>query len=181
MLPSADAILQPVELVLLSFVGCEVLERAPEGPCIEGDDGKAGFRQLGGKRAAARARADNGESTTSSSRYSRIGTHPPRLNTSGARPWVARGTRPLGIGFATAVHRCTSSSVRAFDTPSPSQVSRRLAASRTKREWNGLSQPWRFSQTSPCHQQPGVLSVRKSSSADARCPSERHRYAIPVR
>ena len=51
----------PVKLRLMGLVGSEFLERPPVRSRVERNDREAGLGQLAGKRAATRARADDGE------------------------------------------------------------------------------------------------------------------------
>src|SRR3546814_9092356 len=56
-----DALICPVEFRLLRFIGCKVLQRTPIGSSIERDHREASLSETAGKRATARARADNRE------------------------------------------------------------------------------------------------------------------------
>src|SRR4051794_16574262 len=56
-----DAIIGPVELGLLAFVGSKILQRTKIRACIERHDGEAVLGELAGQRAASRAGPDDYE------------------------------------------------------------------------------------------------------------------------
>ena len=58
---AGDAVVGPKQAALRPLVGDEVLERPPEWPGFECDDGEAGFRELAGERSAASAGTDDRE------------------------------------------------------------------------------------------------------------------------
>src|SRR5438105_6246930 len=58
-LAAGDALAEPEKLLLLIFVGGEILEWPPEWAGIEGDDRKPGLGELAGERAASSASADD--------------------------------------------------------------------------------------------------------------------------
>src|SRR5690348_3111183 len=58
---AGDAFAEPIELLLLVFIGGEVLERAPEETGVERDDRKSCLGQLAGQGAAPGAGPDNRE------------------------------------------------------------------------------------------------------------------------
>ena len=53
-----NAIVGPVKLGLLAFVGCKILQRSEIGTGVERHNGEAVFGELAGHRAAAGAGAD---------------------------------------------------------------------------------------------------------------------------
>ena len=86
-----DAVVVPVELLLLPFVRSEVLERPEIGACVEADDGKALPARPARTGPPPAPVPTTAKSTSSSSANCRMGVHAPTRNTSGARPFAARG------------------------------------------------------------------------------------------
>ena len=132
-----DALVGPVELGLLGFVGGEILQRPELRAGIERHDREALLRPACRRACRRRRRCRrSAKSTASSSRYSRIGTQPPGRNTSGARPPWPRGASGSAMGGSSDM---AVLSARRVSIGVGSAVLRRLPTDRARRSPSGHS------------------------------------------